>query len=243
MKKDTVYAAPRRIEAFEFDERVADVFENMIRRSVPGYALVLELLGVITEQYGRPRTNCYDLGCSLGASTLVMRRHLPASCRVIGVDNSPAMADRCRANVARDHSAADVEIRCEAMQDTTIDNASVVAMNFTLQFIPPAERYDMLARIARGMVPGGALVLSEKVCFDDNETQHAMTDLHHRFKRHQGYSDLEIAQKRAALENVLVPETAAAHIDRLHAAGFSEVHEIERCLSFSSFLAIRQEQA
>lgn len=240
MKKDTVYAEPNaRIQAFEFNEQVADVFENMITRSVPGYGLILDLIGVITEQYAVSNTNCYDLGCSLGASTLVIRRHLPATCHVIGVDNSAVMVERCIANVSRDHSAATVEIRCEQLQQTTVANASIVVMNFTLQFVPPAERLDILRRIAAGMVPGGALVLSEKLRFDDPALQETMTTLHHRFKRSMGYSDLEIAQKRTALENVLVPETAADHTARLKKAGFSRAFEVARCLPFSSFLAIK----
>lgn len=240
MKKDTVYSHPRdEIDRFEFDERVTDVFEDMINRSVPGYALVLDLIGLVAGKYAVPGTNCYDLGCSLGASTLMVRRHLPASCHVIGIDNSAAMVERCRANIARDHSGASCEIIKALVQDVKIDNASVVVMNYTLQFIPLADRLDVLTGISSGMVEGGALVLSEKIRFDDTTEQAAMTELHHEFKRYQGYSDLEIAQKRAALENVLVPESDSQHITRLRNAGFSTVLILARNLNFSTFLAIR----
>ena len=160
MKKDTVYAQPQAIiEAFTFDGQVADVFENMINRSVPGYQLILDMIGLLTEKYAQPQSNCYDLGCSLGASTLKIRQHLPATCHVIGVDNSSAMVERCRTNIARDPSQASVEIREEAMQTTQIHNASIVVLNFTLQFIKDEQRTDLLKRIASSMLPGGAMIL------------------------------------------------------------------------------------
>ncbi|MEX0942609.1 MAG: carboxy-S-adenosyl-L-methionine synthase CmoA [Pseudomonadales bacterium] len=240
MKKDIVYAAPLdEIDKFEFDERVADVFENMINRSVPGYSFILELIGLVTGKYAVPQTNCYDLGCSLGASTLMIRRHLPASCRVFGVDNSVAMVERCRANIARDHSEAGCKIIEARIQEVAIENASIVVMNYTLQFISPAERLDVLKGVASGMVTGGALILSEKIRFEDVARQEAMTELHHEFKRYHGYSDLEISQKRAALEEVLVPESEAQHISRLRSAGFSSTFVLSRNLNFCTFLAIR----
>ena len=240
MKKDTVYAQPKAIiEAFTFDGQVADVFENMINRSVPGYQLILDMIGLLTEKYAQPQSNCYDLGCSLGASTLKIRQHLPATCHVIGVDNSSAMVERCRTNIARDHSQASVEIREEAMQTTQIHNASIVVLNFTLQFIKDEQRTDLLKRIASSMLPGGAMILSEKLRFEDSNMQQQMTELHHNFKKYQGYSDLEIAQKRAALENVLIPNTEQEHLERLTESGFSSVQMVMRCLNFATFLAIK----
>ncbi len=240
MKEDRIYARPQSaIEDFSFDGAVADVFDNMISRSVPGYRLTLDLIGQLAEEYGKPGTQCYDLGCSLGASTLMMRRHVPRDCHVIGIDNSEAMVERCRANVARDHSEASVEIRNEDLLNTRIENASVVVMNFTLQFVAADRRAELLTRIAQGMIDRGALILSEKICFEDDGEQQAMTNLHDGFKRFHGYSDLEIAQKRSALENVLVPETARQHLDRLKTSGFASARVISRCLNFACFLAVK----
>jgi tRNA (cmo5U34)-methyltransferase len=89
------------------------------------------------------------------------------------------------------------------------------------------------------MVKGGVLILSEKIRFEDESTQTAMTKLHHEFKRYQGYSDLEVAQKRASLENVLVPNSEQQHIQRLEQAGFETVTLIARCVNFASLMAIR----
>jgi tRNA (cmo5U34)-methyltransferase len=235
---DTVYSEPRkRIEGFRFDAQVASVFSDMIQRSVPGYALTLQMIAVATRQFARDGSHCYDLGCSLGASTLSIRHHAPAQCRVIGVDNSADMVQRCAAIIAADTAAPQVEIRCEDLLATELSNASLVTMNFTLQFVPREARGQLLRRIADALNPGGCLVLSEKIAFEDAAEQQLLQELHHGFKQLQGYSQLEIAQKRAALENVLVPETLQQHRQRLLAAGFSRVTVWLQCLNFISLLA------
>lgn len=239
-KKDTVYSTRQdHVDEFQFDAQVADVFENMIQRSVPGYGLLLDMIAVLTEKYAQQGSNCYDLGCSLGASTLRIRQNLPQDCTVIGVDNSAAMVERCKQNLARDHSQAAVDIRLEDLQDTLIENASVVVMNFTLQFIPDEDRPAILKQIVDGLNKGGILILCEKISFEDPQRQALMTDLHHEFKRHQGYSDLEIAQKRSSLENVLITNTMNEHIARLKDAGFSTTEVCVRCLNFVAFIAIK----
>ncbi len=227
------------IEAFRFDQSVADVFQDMIERSVPGYGLVLQLIGVLAEKYGEPGSRAYDLGCSLGASTLQLRRHLPEGCHLVGVDNAEAMVSRCKANLSRDHSAATYEILLEDLRETTIENASIVILNFTLQFVPDEQREKILARICAGLNKGGILLLAEKVKFENPSEQALMTTLHHDFKKQHGYSDLEISQKRAALENVLTPNTEAQHRQRMQEAGFSVVEQCVRCLNFSTFLGIK----
>jgi tRNA (cmo5U34)-methyltransferase len=239
-EEDKVYSSARdTIEAFEFNAQVADVFENMIERSVPGYSLLLDMIGVLTERYAQPGSNSYDLGCSLGASTLRIRQNLPQDCKVIGIDNSAAMVERCRHNIKRDHSQATAEIRQENIQETNIENATVIVMNFTLQFIADEDRPALLKKILDGLNKGGILILSEKVKFEDTNRQKLMTELHHEFKKFQGYSDLEIAQKRTSLEDVLVPNTMATHIKRLQEAGFTTVELCVRCLNFVAFLAIK----
>jgi tRNA (cmo5U34)-methyltransferase len=238
--KDDVYSRPMpSIEAFRFDQSVADVFQDMIERSVPGYGLVLQLIGVLAEKYGQQASRAYDLGCSLGASTLQLRRHLPGSCHVIGVDNSEAMVSRCKANLSRDNSAATYEILLEDLRETNIQNASIVILNFTLQFVPDEQRKNILTHIFEGLNSGGILLLAEKVKFEDPAEQALMTTLHHDFKKQHGYSHLEISQKRAALENVLLPNTEKQHRQRMRDAGFSVVEQCMRCLNFSTFLGIK----
>ncbi|MBK6581897.1 MAG: carboxy-S-adenosyl-L-methionine synthase CmoA [Pseudomonadales bacterium] len=239
-ERDAVYAAPRdQVGAFHFDAEVAGVFADMIARSVPGYALTLQMIAVATREYARPGRICYDLGCSLGASTLSIRHHAPAGSRVVGIDNSPAMVERCRAIVVVDPCPIPVDIRCADLLQCEFGEAALITMNFTLQFIPPQAREPLLGRLAEALDPGGCLVLSEKIAFDDPREQELLQTLHHGFKHMRGYSELEIAQKRAALENVLLPETLDTHRRRLAAAGFSRVTVWLQCLNFVSLLALK----
>jgi len=237
---DAVYrTALANIPPFEFNAAVADVFANMIERSVPGYALVLDMIALLTNRFAQPGTRVYDLGCSLGASTLAMRQQLPPDCTVVAVDNSAAMVERCRRNIERDHSAAPCEVVLADIRDVELGAASIVTMNFTLQFVDDDARPVLLRRICDALVPGGILILAEKVTQEPAARQDAMTELQHHFKRVQGYSDLEIAQKRSALENVLVSNTAGQHLARLEAAGFEAAWEFFRCLNFSAFVAMK----
>lgn len=239
--KDQVYAHPHaQVAAFAFDERVAEVFDDMIRRSVPGYGMTLSNLGIIAQHYAKPGTRIYDLGCSLGAGIASMGTQLTTpDITFVGIDNSQAMLDRCRPNLAAVEKKHPLELHCQNIQDTPIENASIVVLNFTLQFIPKEERLALLARIQEGLVPGGILVLSEKIQFDDPQIQADLTTLHHDFKRSQGYSDLEISQKRAAIENILIPETIDAHETRLNQAGFARDEIWLQCFNFASFLAFK----
>lgn len=238
---DRIYAQPHEdVTGFRFDERVAAVFPDMIKRSVPGYSTIIHMIGQIAERYAQAGTQLYDLGCSLGAATLAMRHAVTAiDTRIIAIDNSPEMLERCRALLARDSKEIPVDLALANIQDATIQQASVSVLNFTLQFIPPGERSALLGRIAEGTVDGGVLILSEKIAFEDAEHQALMTELHHNFKRTNGYSDLEIAQKRTALENVLIPETLKTHQQRLMQAGFRSVDCWFQCFNFASIIAFK----
>lgn len=237
---DRLYASERETGEFRFDASVARVFPDMIRRSVPGYTTIIPMIEVITEQYARPGSHCYDLGCSLGASTLAMRHGIgDRDCALTGVDNSPDMIERCQHHIALDDHPLPVALRCEDILATDIRNASVTTLNFTLQFVAPENRAGLMARIAEATLPGGALILSEKIRFESDAEQAIQTQLHHEFKRANGYSDLEISQKRSALEQVLIPETLAAHRQRLLAAGFTQVTAWYQCFNFVSMLAIK----
>ena len=240
---DRLFATERRPEDFRFDASVARVFPDMIRRSVPGYTTIIPMIEVITEQYAQPASLCYDLGCSLGASTLAMRHGISyGDCTLVGVDNSSAMIERCEHYIALDDSALPVTLRCEDILDTELSNASVTTLNFTLQFVDPERRSSLLKRIADATLPGGVLILSEKIRFESEDEQEIQTRLHHEFKRANGYSDLEISQKRTAIEQVLIPETLAAHKERLLAAGFSDVVVWYQCFNFVSMLAIKADK-
>lgn len=239
--RDRLYADSRpRIDDFMFDERVAAVFEDMIRRSVPGYGNIVAMTGIVAAEYAQAGSRCYDLGCSLGATTFAMRRHLKApDCRIVAVDNAPAMVEKCRANLQQAPGDAAVDLVCADIRNVQIEDASVVVLNFTLQFLPLAERDALITRIHRGLRRDGVVVLSEKISSAGAYEETLITRLHHGFKRANGYSSLEISQKRVALERVLVPESLGTHEARLEMAGFRHVIPWFRCLNFASVLAVR----
>lgn len=238
-ERDAVYAVPReKIVDFTFDETVARVFPDMIQRSVPGYSTIISMIGVLADSYARENTCLYDLGCSLGAATLSMRHHLRHSrCRIIAVDNSEAMIRRCSRIMETDASAIPVDLVCADILDVQIRNASVVVLNFILQFIPPADRLQVVRNIYEGLLPGGILVLSEKIRFPHPHQEAFHADMHHAFKKANGYSELEISQKRTALEKVLIPETLSAHRERIYTAGFAHCEVWFQCLNFASLCA------
>lgn len=240
-RSDRLYADPlAEVSRFAFDDKVVDVFPDMIKRSVPGYATIINMIGDLAERYATADSRCYDLGCSLGAATLAMRHRIRANnCRITAVDNSPAMIARCRQVLAADTAEPPVELICQDLQAVQVQDASMAVLNFTLQFIPIEERPVVLNQIARGLQPGGILILSEKVAFDDPMHNDLMIELHHNFKRANGYSDLEIAQKRSALEQVLIPETLETHRERLRRAGFTSVDVWFQCFNFASMIAIK----
>ena len=238
---DTIYAGHMDdVGPFQFDQKVVDAFPDMIKRSVPGYSTIVHMTGYLAAQYAQSHSACYDLGCSLGTTTLAMRHKInAANCKIIAVDNSPQMIERCRLVVDADSADLPVELVETDIQQVKIDNASVCTLNFTLQFIELDKRDHLLQNIFDGMRPKGILIISEKLLFEDADHQTLMNDLHHYFKRSNGYSDLEIAQKRDSLENVLVPETFVKHKERLEKIGFTGVELWFQCFNFSSFIAFK----
>ncbi|MFK7831406.1 MAG: carboxy-S-adenosyl-L-methionine synthase CmoA [Congregibacter sp.] len=240
-EQDTLFSDPLRGRGpFRFDADVVSVFPDMIQRSVPGYTTVIGLTGLLARRFAQSGTVIYDLGCSLGASTLAMRQHLEGSqCRIVGVDNSAAMIAKCHEVIANDTGTTPVELRAEDLLETLLENASMVVLNYTLQFVPQSERQALLNRIAEALRPGGVLVLSEKVVFPDATLNELNIELHHDFKRAHGYSSLEIAGKRQALENVLHPESLDQHRQRLASAGFQSSDVWFQCFNFASIVALK----
>ena len=244
MSEDRIFKTEDGSEPFRFNETVARVFPDMLRRSIPGYEASIEAIGSLAARYVRPGTTCYDLGCSLGAATLAMRHGIAEPCcRVVAVDSSPAMIARCRELVTEDDRLNGPETEVDVVEsdicDMSFANASMIVLNYTLQFVPSGDRDALLQRICEGLNEGGILVLSEKVVDTDPQMEQLLVDLHHEHKRRNHYSELEIARKRAALENVLVPETVAAHRARLERAGFSRSAVWLRYFNFVSIIAIR----
>ncbi|NIF21730.1 MULTISPECIES: carboxy-S-adenosyl-L-methionine synthase CmoA [Pantoea] len=239
--RDTLFSAPiAKLGDWTFDERVAEVFPDMIQRSVPGYSNIISMIGMLAERFVQPDSQVYDLGCSLGAATLSVRRniHVPG-CTIIAIDNSPAMVERCRRHLDAFRGETPVNVMEADIRDVEIENASLVVLNFTLQFLDPEARLKLLEKIWRGLNPGGALVLSEKFSFEDAEVGELLFNMHHDFKRANGYSELEISQKRSMLENVMLTDSVEAHKARLKTAGFSHAELWFQCFNFGSLVALK----
>lgn len=243
-QEDNIFSKPlEKISDFAFDDAVARVFPDMIRRSVPGYTTIIPMIGIITEHYSKNDTCCYDLGCSLGASTLAMRHGLKTkNCELIAVDNSSAMLERCRHYIELDNEKTRVELVHADITQIAFKPSSVITLNFTLQFIDPDLRAELLTKIYKALIPGGVLILSEKICFDNATEQSALENLHWDFKKANGYSDLEVSQKRSALEQVLLPDSLEAHKTRLSTSGFSSSHLWYQCFNFMSLIAIKNKE-
>ena len=238
---DLIYSKPQaKVADFRFDETVVEVFPDMIQRSVPGYNTIIETIGQLSERYVQDNTNVYDLGCSLGAASLAMRRSIKAeNANIIAIDNSQAMVERCKMHVNAFKANTPCTVKQGDILVEDMHNASMIVLNFTLQFIAPEQRQTLINKVADALVPGGIFVLSEKIYDHDPVCKELLNDLHHNFKRANGYSELEIAQKRSAIENVMKPDLLDNHLQRMKLAGFSHATPWFQCFNFFSIVAIK----
>ena len=235
--KDRLFQQKRaQIVDFAFDEAVAEVFPDMIRRSVPGFETVVPITGLIAAESLPEGGLAFDLGCSQGATTMALLRALGSKpCRIVAVDSSAPMLDRAAANIEDER----VTFRLEDIRRTDVAGASVVLLNYVLQFIAPGDRQALLDRCCEALLPGGLVILSEKIRFSGKVDQAWSESLHIAYKKANGYSDLEVSQKREALEKVMIVDTEAEHHRRLEAAGFKTVRTWFRCLNWCSMVAIK----
>ncbi len=243
--RDAIFTTPLdRVARFSFDERVVACFPDMIRRSVPGYGQILGMLGLIAARHLRHGARVYDLGCSLGGAGLALAGQLsPEAFRYVGVDLSPAMVARARETLAAECPDNAMQVIEGDIRTLPYEPAGMIVLNFTLQFLAPEDRDALMERLFETLEPGGVLVLSEKVVADDEQENAWRVERYHDFKRANGYSEMEISQKRTALENVLVPDTLAAHHARLSRAGFSRSHTWFQFLNFASLIAFKDAPA
>ena len=218
---DVLFAARRSVSDFEFDHDVVSVFPDMIERSVPDYWNMVDSIGRIGARRVPTDSVFYDLGCSLGAVAWSFYRHNGRDNPIVGIDSSPAMMARFRENMQLVERDNPIELRQEDIRQADLRGAGVVSLHLTLQFLAPEDRLSVLRRIWTHLEPDGVLFLTEKVRFEDDELNELIRAMHHDFKHAQGYSRVEIAQKAAAIANVMRVDTLATHLERLAAAGFS----------------------
>jgi len=243
VSSDDLFArTARRQGDFVFDESVAAVFDDMLERSVPFYVEQQAMIAELARRHWQPGTLVVDLGCSTGTTLVSICTGL-ASARAVGLDNSEPMLERARTALAAtgledrvDLVEADLE---SGLGDLELAPASVVTICWTLQFLALGRRRSLLSEVYELLVPGGALVLAEKVVPPDAGAADLYTDLYYEFKRRNGYSQTEIARKREALEGVLVPVTIESNLELLRGAGFESPSTFFQWYPFAAFLAVK----
>ena len=236
--RDNLFDKKIDIADFRFDKEVVKVFDDMVRRSVPGYDSMIQMIGLCARIYGQDNTNYYDLGSSTGAIILSLAlNNKSKNNQFFAIDNSKEMIRECKKNLNK--KVDNLQAICDDINQVKIQNAAIVVLNLTLQFIDVKLRSILIKKIYEGLNPGGILITSEKVHFNDELTQNHITKLHLDFKKENGYSELEIANKRQAIENVLITETKEDHLKRLRDCGFKETSCFFQCLNFVSFLSVK----
>jgi tRNA (cmo5U34)-methyltransferase len=237
---DALYADPQPLVTdFTFDANTSAVFDDMLHRSVPFYDEIQRMLAELVGDFAADGSNVYDLGCSTGA-TLANLRAIERDITLIGIDSSDAMLVRAEEALRRAGGGARYELRHHDLhQGLLIENASVVIMSLTLQFVRPLYRERLLRTVHDGLNPQGCLLLIEKVLEEETLVNRLFVKHYYDFKRRNGYAEIEIAQKREALENVLIPYRLEENRELLKAVGFRNPEIFFKWYNFCGILAVK----
>ena len=235
--RDELFQKPlKALTEFEFNDEVAAVFDDMIHRSIPFYDEVQKMVADFVDYFYRTGSDVVDLGCSTGTTIAYLAKHCQAPVtRFLGIDDAPAMLSKARSSFKDSR----IEFVSGDIRHVDLGQPSVVLMNYTLQFVRPLYRQHVLNRIHQALSPGGILILSEKVLEDATPLSRLFMEMYWKFKRRQGYSDMEISRKRDQLENVLIPYTATENREMLQRAGFAQSEIFFKWHNFASFIAIK----
>lgn len=240
-KKDEVFnEVIKKPSDFKFGATVANAFDDMVERSVPYYNEIQRMIIEQVCEFAVPDTNVYDLGCSTGTTFLNLNPLIDERIRFVGVDDSADMLQKCEEKLKEAKFKRPYELKnADLHQDFVIENASAVVLCLTLQFVRPIYREKLLRRIYEGLNPGGVLVISEKILAEDSLFNRNFIKYYYDYKRRNQYSELEISQKREALENVLIPYKLSENVKMLMEAGFSHTEVFFKWYNFSGFIAIK----
>lgn len=241
MSKDQVFKEQiRKVADFKFGSSVAKVFDDMVNRSVPFYGEMQRMIAEQAADYAQPGSDVYDLGCATGTTLIGMNTQVAEGIRFIGIDDSPQMLDQCRSKLDQAGFNRPYELQVSDLnQDVAINNASVVVLCLTLQFVRPIHRQKLLQCIFDGLNPGGALILVEKVLAEDSHFNRDFINYYYSYKRRNHYSDMEIAQKREALENVLIPYKIGENMTLLKEVGFTHADVFFKWYNFAGLIACK----
>ncbi len=225
---------------FKFGATVANAFDDMVERSVPFYNEIQRMIIELAAEHAIANTNVIDLGCSTGTTMIGLNPFVDENIKFIGIDDSDEMLKKCNLKLKEADFKRDYDLVLgDLHQEVKIENASVVILCLTLQFVRPIYREKLLKRIFDGLVPGGVLIISEKVLAEDSLFNRNFIKYYYDYKRRNQYSEMEISQKREALENVLIPYKLSENITMLREAGFSHTETFFKWYNFSGFIAIK----
>ncbi len=240
-RKDAIFARERpRAADFEFGPETAGVFDDMVGRSVPFYGEIQRMVCELAADFAASGSTLYDLGCATGTTLLALDPLVPPDVHFVGVDNADAMLAQARRKLARRSNSRQIDLRLADLHESPIiENASVVLMILTLQFIRPLHRARIMRRIAQGLNENGCLILVEKLALGNSLLNRLFINYYYAMKRRHGYSEIEIAQKREALENILIPYRLDENRELLLENGFRHVEEFFRWYNFSALIALK----
>jgi tRNA (cmo5U34)-methyltransferase len=225
---------------FRFDDKVADAFDDMVQRSVPYYLEIQRMMAEMAADFAAPGTNLYDLGCSTGATFLAFDKYITPSVCFYGIDESPEMLGQCAENLRAAKLVREFRLLEQNLNHgVNLENASVVTLCLTLQFVRPLYRARLVKAIYDQLLPEGCLILVEKVLGEDSVFNRLFIKYYYDFKKRNGYSDISIAQKREALENVLVPYKLNENIDLLKQVGFKYIDTFFKWYNFTGVIAVK----
>lgn len=242
-RRDELFSSPmERVSDFNFGRDTARVFDDMLGRSVPFYEEVQHMMAEIAHQVCGNRPRILDLGCSTATTLCLLGDRLrDREPRLVGLDNSPAMLEQAREKLEAAGLGGAVELLEADLNDPLeLETTDLVILNLTLQFVRPLKREGLIRGIHESLTPGGALILVEKVLGESSLLNRMYVDLYHEFKQRKGYSELEVSQKREALENVLIPYRISENVELLNRSGFDLVDVFFRWYNFAGFLAVKR---
>ena len=241
MKTDNIFDEKTdQLNDFKFDKEVVDVFDDMVVRSVPYYKEIQRMMVELASTFALPGTNLYDLGCSTGTTMMSLSTAVNEQVQFVGVDQSPEMLESCKTNLEEFGIKHKFDLKAFNLnEDVVIENASAVILCLTLQFVRPLNREKLLQSIYDQMNPGGCIILVEKVLGENNMFNRSFINYYYDFKRRNNYSELEISQKREALENILIPYKLSENIELLESCGFKECETFFKWYNFAGMIAIK----
>jgi tRNA (cmo5U34)-methyltransferase len=240
-RTDTLFdEASTAVRDFAFDSRVASVFDDMVDRSVPFYSEIQRMVAEMAADYMVEGTRVYDLGCATGTTIAAMASATRKAVRFVGIDNSRDMLDKCESKLLL--AGIDHVLECQLGDlngPLDISNASVMTLVLTLQFVRPLHRDALMRAVYNGLNEQGCLLLVEKVLGENSTFNRQFIEYYYHMKRRHGYSEIEIAKKREALENVLIPYTLTENRQMLERCGFRHADVFFKWYNFCGLIAVK----